>query len=241
MSHHAPVPGGPPAIRLEEVTKTYRIGTVEVPALAGVSLTFARGSFSAIMGPSGSGKSTLLNLLGCLDRPSTGRYYLDGEDVAGLDDDELSARRLLHLGFVFQSFNLIPQLTVQENIELPMYYLHKEAEVSASRARELAELVGLADRLRHRPAELSGGQCQRVAIARALANDPSVILADEPTGNLDSRTGDQIMTLLCDLHRSGRTLIMVTHEQRVAMHAERQLWLKDGLLERVQENVRCAS
>lgn len=231
----------PAAIRLERVSKIYRIGAVEVPALDGVSVQFDRGSFWAIMGASGSGKSTLLNLLGCLDRPTSGHYYLDGEDVAQLDDDALSAQRLAHLGFVFQSFNLIPQLTVQENIELPMYYQRKEPEESSARAKELAAMVGLSDRLRHRPAELSGGQCQRVAIARALANNPSVILADEPTGNLDSRTGEQIMDLLRELHRSGRTLIMVTHEPRIAAHADRQLWLKDGRVERVEGGAACAS
>ncbi len=177
-------------IVLEEITKVYPMGAEGVRALDGVSVRIARGSFWAVMGPSGSGKSTLLNLLGCLDRPTTGRYVLNGTDVSKLGDDALSENRLRELGFVFQSFNLIPQLSVRENIELPLFYLGLEAAESGVRSRELAEMVGLEERLDHRPAELSGGQCQRVAIARALANDPAVILADEPTGNLDSRTGE---------------------------------------------------
>lgn len=229
----APVPAPRPVIQLEDVVKVYRMGDVDVPALCGVTLSFARGSFWAIMGPSGSGKSTLLNLLGCLDRPSTGRYWLDGADVAGLDDDELSEQRLRHLGFVFQSFNLIPQLSVLENIELPLYYARREPAETTERARELAEMVGLGDRLHHRPTELSGGQRQRVAIARALANNPAVILADEPTGNLDTATGEQIMDLLGRLHRSGRTVLMVTHENDVAAHAGGRVWLRDGRVERI--------
>jgi len=221
-------------IRLEDMAKTYRIGEVDVHALRRVSLTIERGGFWAILGPSGSGKSTLMNLIGCLDRPTSGRYWLDGANVEDLEDDELSAYRLRHLGFVFQSFNLIPQLTVRENIELPMYYRGTPPAESVKRAEHLAELVGLSDRLAHRPVELSGGQCQRVAIARALANDPPVILADEPTGNLDSRTGEQIMEMLCGLHREGRTLILVTHESRVAGYAEKRLWLKDGAVERIE-------
>ncbi|MBM4155789.1 MAG: ABC transporter ATP-binding protein [Lentisphaerae bacterium] len=216
------------------MAKTYRIGEVDVHALRRVSLTIERGGFWAILGPSGSGKSTLMNLIGCLDRPTSGRYWLDGANVEDLEDDELSAYRLRHLGFVFQSFNLIPQLTVRENIELPMYYRGTPPAESVKRAEHLAELVGLSDRLAHRPVELSGGQCQRVAIARALANDPPVILADEPTGNLDSRTGEQIMEMLCGLHREGRTLILVTHESRVAGYAEKRLWLKDGAVERIE-------
>ncbi len=221
-------------IRLEDTAKTYRIGEVDVHALRGVSIRIERGGFWAILGPSGSGKSTLMNLIGCLDRPTSGRYWLDGANVEDLEDDELSAYRLRHLGFVFQSFNLIPQLTVRENIELPMYYRGVAPAESVARAEHLAELVGLSDRLAHRPVELSGGQCQRVAIARALANDPPVILADEPTGNLDSRTGEQIMEILCGLHREGRTLILVTHEARVAGYAQKRLWLKDGAIERLE-------
>lgn len=217
-----------PVIKLEEIRRIYYMGDNEVRALDGVDFTVERGSFWSIMGTSGSGKSTLLNLLGCLDRPTSGRYFLEGEDVSELDDDSLSERRLRHMGFVFQSFNLITQLTVMENIALPLFYLGISPEESARRARELAERVGLETRLGHRPTELSGGQCQRVAIARALANDPSVILADEPTGNLDSRTGEQIMELLKELHDQGKTLVMVTHEEDVASVADFQLRLRDG-------------
>jgi putative ABC transport system ATP-binding protein len=210
------------------------MGTQQVRALDGVSMRFAEASYWAIMGPSGSGKSTLLNLLGCLDRPSEGSYLLDGENVGRLNDDQLSELRLRKLGFIFQSFNLIPQLTVQENIELPLFYLGWESHRSRDRAAELAEMVGLGDRLGHRPAELSGGQQQRVAIARSLANDPEVLLADEPTGNLDSSTGQQIMELLAQLHREGKTILMVTHEADIARHASHQLHLRDGLIDRIE-------
>jgi len=225
---------GGAVIRLERVGKVYRMDAVEVRALADITLDFGRGDFWAVMGASGSGKSTLLNLLGLLDRPTEGRYWLDGADVAELDDDAMSEQRLRRLGFIFQSFNLIPQLSVQENIELPLFYLGCEADECARRARALAEKVGLADRLRHRPAELSGGQRQRVAIARALANDPSVLLADEPTGNLDSATGVQIMELLAAMNREGRTIIMVTHEPDIAAYAARRLILRDGRIERIE-------
>ena len=206
-------------VKLEDARKIYQMGTEEVQALAGVNVTFEKGDFWAIMGPSGSGKSTMMNVLGCLDRLTSGSYYLDGKDVSKLDDDSLSELRLRYLGFIFQSFNLIPQLTVQRNIELPLYYLGWDAIRSAQRAKELAEEVGLGDRLNHRPTELSGGQMQRVAIARALANDPQVILADEPTGNLDSATGVQIMELLTKLNKQGKTIIMVTHEPDIAAYA----------------------
>jgi putative ABC transport system ATP-binding protein len=192
------------------------------------------GAFWAIMGPSGSGKSTLLNLLGCLDRPTAGQYVLNGQNVGQMDDDALSELRLRELGFVFQSFNLIPQLTVRENIELPLFYLGWDAHVSAARAAELAERVGLKDRLTHRPTQLSGGQQQRVAIARALVNDPPVLLADEPTGNLDTATGEQIMALLGELNASGKTIIMVTHESDIAAHARFRLHLRDGRIDRVE-------
>lgn len=217
---------------LEDVHKTYAMGTQQVRALAGVSLSIDAGSFWAIMGPSGSGKSTMLNLLGCLDRPTSGHYILNGQDVALLDDDKLSELRLRQLGFIFQSFNLIPQLTVQENIELPLYYLGWEARPSAERARELAELVGLADRFYHRPMELSGGEQQRVAVARSLANDPVVLLADEPTGNLDTVTGRQIMELLAELNsKQGKTILMVTHEPDIATYATHHLHLRDGKID----------
>lgn len=222
-------------VRLQSVEKVYEVGNQQVNALDRVTVSFQRGSFWAIMGPSGSGKSTMLNLLGCLDRPTRGRYLLEDQDVGVLDDDALSEFRLRHLGFIFQSFNLIPQLTVGENIELPLYYLGWPAERSAQRAHELAEDVGLADRLHHKPTELSGGQQQRAAVARALANSPSILLADEPTGNLDTTTGEQIMRLLTDLNREGRTILMVTHEPHVARCATACLHLRDGQIDRIEE------
>ena len=225
----------PPLISLEEVHKTYRLGSQEVDALDGVTLAVANGTFWAIMGPSGSGKSTMLNVLGCLDRISAGHYLFEGNDVSRLSDSQLSELRLKRLGFIFQSFNLIPQLNVQENIELPLVYLGWDSAHRAQRAQELARLVGLEDRLAHRPSELSGGQQQRVAIARALANDPPVLLADEPTGNLDSATGQQIMSLLGDLHRNGKTIIMVTHDGDVAEAASHCVYIRDGRIERIEE------
>jgi len=222
-------------IELKDVRKIYQMGTEQVHALAGVTLCLDPGSFWAIMGPSGSGKSTMLNILGCLDRVTSGTYILEENDVSTLDDDQLSEMRLTHLGFIFQSFNLIPQLTVQKNIELPLYYLGWEAEKSAARAVELANLVGLEGRLNHRPTELSGGQMQRVAIARALSNDPRILLADEPTGNLDTATGEQILEILTQLHHQGKTIIMVTHEANVAAHANRWLRMRDGLIESIEE------
>ena len=221
-------------LRLEDVYKTYVVGDESVHALAGVSLALRRGTFLALMGPSGSGKSTMLNLLGCLDRPSGGRYVLEGEDVGRLDDDQLSDFRLRHLGFIFQSFHLIPQLTVRENIELPLYYLGWEAAACAERAVELAGRVGLSKRLNHRPTQLSGGQMQRVAIARALANDPPILLADEPTGNLDTATGEQIMDLLTELNEQGKTILMVTHEPDIAARAKTRLHMRDGRIDRIE-------
>jgi len=221
-------------IQIQNLVKTYRMGDQDVLALKDVTAHFAPGSFWAIMGASGSGKSTMLNILGCLDRPTSGRYLLEGQDVSSLDDDALSEIRLRHVGFIFQSFNLIPQLTVEENIQLPLYYLGWESGKSARRARELAGRVGLEERLRHRPTELSGGQQQRVAVARALANDPVMILADEPTGNLDTATGQDIMGLLSELNQHGKTLIMVTHEESVAVYASHRLHLKDGRIERTE-------
>jgi len=226
--------GAPLIVSLRKVTKVYVMGETRVHALAGLDLEIERGSFWAILGASGSGKSTLLNILGCLDRPTSGQYVLEGEDVGRLDDDALSERRLRYLGFIFQSFNLIPQLTVRENIELPLYYLGWEPHASFRHAAELADRVGLGDRLEHRPTELSGGQQQRVAIARALANDPSILLADEPTGNLDSSTSVQIMTLLDELNRQGKTIIMVTHEADIARYAHSRIYMKDGLVERLE-------
>jgi len=223
-------------VRLENVHKTYRVGATAVHALGGVSLVFEKGSFWVVMGPSGSGKSTLLNLLGCLDRPTRGTYTLSGRDVGRLDDDALSELRLKKIGFIFQSFNLIKQLTVKENIELPLYYLGWEAGESIARAGDLAQRVGLGDRLNHRPNELSGGEHQRVAIARSLANDPQILLADEPTGNLDSATGKEIMGLLAGLHEQGKTIVLVTHEPSIATYSTRRLYMHDGLIDRIEES-----
>jgi putative ABC transport system ATP-binding protein len=223
-------------IQFEDVHKVYQMGEQQVNALAGISVSISAGSFWAIMGPSGSGKSTMLNVLGCLDRVTRGKYVLEGTDVSTLDDNELSELRLRHLGFIFQSFNLLQQLTVQRNIELPLYYLGWDAERSAERAIELAHKVGLETRLNHRPAELSGGQMQRVAIARALANDPRIFLADEPTGNLDSATGKQILDLLAELNEQGKTIIMVTHEPDIARLAHKRLHMLDGYIESIEED-----
>jgi putative ABC transport system ATP-binding protein len=221
-------------IRLDDIHKVYRMGNEDVHALDGITIPIARGSFWAVMGSSGSGKSTLLNLLGCLDRPTSGRYSLRGRDISLLDDDALSEIRLRHLGFIFQSFNLIPQLTVLENIELPLFYLGTGVEKSRQRSRALADQVGLATRLDHRPPELSGGQQQRVAIARALANDPEILLADEPTGNLDSATGEQIMRLLQELSAQGKTIVMVTHEVDIAAYSDHRLYLRDGRIDHLE-------
>jgi len=199
-----------------------------IQALREVDLRISAGEYVAIMGPSGSGKSTLLNVLGCLDRPTGGRYLLGGEDVSRMTDNQLSEVRNRRIGFIFQSFNLIPQLSILENIEVPLFYQGLPRRRRHPRSRELARLVGLGDRVHHRPAELSGGQRQRVAIARALANEPLVLLADEPTGNLDSRTADEILALFDDLHRRGRTIVMVTHEKKVAEHSARIVQLHDG-------------
>lgn len=222
-------------IELVDIKRIYQMGEQLVRALDGVSYPFQQGQFYAIMGPSGSGKSTMLNLLGCLDRPDAGQYLLAGEDVSQLNDDALSDIRLKRIGFIFQSFNLIPQLNVAENIELPLYYQGWHTQDSSARAAELASLVGLEERLDHRPAQLSGGQQQRVAIARALANDPAVLLADEPTGNLDSATSLQIMNLLVELNQQGKTIIMVTHEDEIAAYAQYQVHMRDGRIERVDE------
>ncbi len=228
-------PGGNNSvIRLEEVWKIYPMGHQEVHALAGVDMDFRRGDFWAIMGPSGSGKSTMLNILGCLDRVSKGRYYIEGKEISQFNDDDLSEIRLRYLGFIFQSFNLIPQLSVQRNIELPLYYLGWSPQQSAERAMELAGKVGLSERLDHKPTELSGGQMQRVAIARALSNDPSILLADEPTGNLDTATGEQILDLLCELNQAGKTIIMVTHEADIAKRAKKRLHMRDGRVEAIE-------
>jgi putative ABC transport system ATP-binding protein len=224
--------------RIVDLTKYYYLGSVTVQALRGVSIDFAEGDYLAIMGPSGSGKSTLLNLLGCLDQPTSGSYLLADRDVAKLDDDELSEIRSRYLGFIFQSYNLIQQLTVAENIEVPLYYQGSVGVESRARSVALAELVGLGDRLDHRPAQLSGGQQQRVAIARALVNNPHIILADEPTGNLDTATSGEIMDMLDELNEAGKTIIIVTHEEDIARRAKRIIRMRDGVVVSDTENVR---
>ena len=215
-------------IRLRGIQKTYRLGAVEVPAVRGVDLDVAPGEYLAIMGSSGSGKSTLMNLLGCLDTPTAGTYELDGRDVSGLADDELAAVRNRKVGFVFQTFNLLPRATALQNVELPLVYAGVSAGERRARAIRALTRVGLADRMDHKPNELSGGQRQRVAIARALVGEPALILADEPTGNLDSGTSREIMTLLGALDREGRTLILVTHEADIAAYTRRIIQLHDG-------------
>ena len=217
-------------MRLEGLRKEYSLGGGLVRALRGIDLTVPAGDYMAIMGPSGSGKSTLLNILGCLDRPTSGRYLLGGEDVSALSDDRLSEIRTAHIGFVFQTFNLVPELTLLENIELPLYYRGWISAAHRRRCQQLAELVGLGERMHHRPAQLSGGQQQRGAIARSLVNDPTVLLADEPTGNLDSATSDEILELLGALNQAGKTVILVTHENDVAARARRIVRIKDGLV-----------
>jgi putative ABC transport system ATP-binding protein len=214
------------------LVKDYHMEEVVVPALRGVTLTFAQGDFIALMGPSGSGKSTLLNLLGCLDRPTSGQYFLGDEDVSEMDDDQLSEVRSQYIGFIFQSYNLLPQYTVVENIEIPLLYQGcRLNDETRERCIRLADMVGLGDRLHHRPTQLSGGQQQRVAIARSLVNDPHIILADEPTGNLDTQTSDEIMRLLRKLNSTGKTIIMVTHENDIAAWARRVVRMRDGHIE----------
>jgi len=218
-------------IELDTVHKEYRLGkSTLVRALRGVSLRVDQGEFVAIMGPSGSGKSTLMHIIGCLDRPTRGRYLLGGEDVSKKTDDELARIRNRQIGFVFQSFNLLPQMNALENVELPLGYRGVSIPERRARARRALEAVGLADRMSHRPSELSGGQQQRVAIARALASEPSIILADEPTGNLDSRSSDELMQVFHRLHESGITIVFVTHEEEIAAHAARVVRLKDGMI-----------
>lgn len=223
-------------VSVQNVTKDYHMGTEVVHALRGVSFDVPEGDYVAIMGASGSGKSTLLNLLGCLDHPTSGKILLDGENVAEASDDRLAELRASKIGFVFQSFNLIPQLTVLENIEVPLYYQRRLSPKERARCKELAAMVGLGARLNHRPTQLSGGQQQRVAIARALVNDPIFILADEPTGNLDSVTTEEIMNLFDELNRQGKTIILVTHELDVGSRAKRIIRLRDGKIESITDN-----
>jgi putative ABC transport system ATP-binding protein len=217
-----------PILVFEQLIKSYQLGSIELTVLRGIDLAIEKGEYVAIMGPSGSGKSTLLNMIGCLDRPTSGHYWLGGQDVSTLNDDRLSQIRGAYIGFVFQSFNLIQQLNVVENIEVPMFYQGNSERESIERAKELATMVGLGDRLTHRPSELSGGEQQRVAIARALSNNPLIILADEPTGNLDSKSGTDILKILTDLHNQGRTLIVVSHDDKVAKQTQRIIRLLDG-------------
>lgn len=224
------------ACRLSDLRKDYVLKGETVRALRGISLEVPEGDFVAIMGPSGSGKSTLLNLLGCLDKPTAGSYFLGDDDVARMNDRQLSWIRASRIGFIFQSYNLIAQLTVVENIEVPLYYQGQVSSKSRQRCREIADMVGLGDRLRHRPAQLSGGQQQRVAIARSLVNDPYFILADEATGNLDSKTTEEILDLIQKLNEEGRTVIMVTHEDDVAARAKRTIRLRDGLIQSDKTN-----
>jgi putative ABC transport system ATP-binding protein len=218
-------------IHTEDLRKMYQMGAEEVHALRGIDLEIRKGEYCAIMGPSGSGKSTLMNLIGCLDSPSGGRYWLAGRLVSELDDDELAYIRNKEIGFVFQTFNLLPRATALHNVELPLIYNGTPAEERIEKARRALSMVDLADRMMHKPNELSGGQRQRVAIARALVNNPSILLADEPTGNLDSKTGVEIMNLFARLHAEGNTIILVTHEHDIAEHAHRIIFIRDGKVE----------
>ena len=230
---------GQTIIQTSDVTKVYGMGEISVAALDGVSISIQEGEFVAIMGPSGSGKSTLMNILGCLDRPTEGRYILDEDDVSDLDKTELAAIRSRQIGFIFQSYNLLSRTTALDNVKLPLIY-NRDNKVSPEERGEIAlrklEAVGLGDRAQHQPHELSGGQQQRVAIARALVNDPVLILADEPTGNLDTRSGEDIMNLLHELHEDGRTIVMVTHDHEIAEHTQRTIHLRDGKVEKVIKN-----
>ncbi|MGE0566649.1 MAG: ABC transporter ATP-binding protein [Bacteroidia bacterium] len=223
-------------IKINHIQKVYKIGTETIYALRDVSLTVNKNEYVALMGPSGSGKSTLMNMLGCLDTPTAGEYWLNGESVAEMTDDQLADIRNRQIGFVFQTFNLLPRATTLENVALPLVYAGMSKLEREERAKEVLTQVGLADRMKHKPNELSGGQRQRVAIARALVNNPAIILADEPTGNLDTRTSVEIMGLLEEIHNNGNTIILVTHEEDIAQHAHRIVRLRDGLIESDLEN-----
>ena len=225
-----------PILSMKDLCKNYYPGEVELRVLKNINFDITAGEYVSIMGPSGSGKSTLLNMIGCLDRPTSGDYILGGQNVSTLEDDDLSMIRGTRIGFIFQSFNLISQLNIIENIQVPMFYQGISEHESAERAKELAEMVGLGHRLGHRPTELSGGQQQRVAIARSLANDPLIILADEPTGNLDSSSGNEILDILHGLHDQGKTLIAVTHDEGIARESERVIRLFDGKIDKEERN-----
>ena len=218
-------------IDLKDIEKIYQVGIIKVPALRGITMSIVKGELLAIMGPSGSGKSTLMNILGCLDVPSSGSYFLAGEDVSQMSDNQLAVIRNQRIGFVFQTFNLLPRADAFHNVELPLIYRGVSSKKRKEVAHEALERVGLADRMKHRPAELSGGQRQKVAIARALAGNPSLILADEPTGNLDTASGEEIMRLFIDLHQEGNTIVLVTHETHIARYAKRIVKLLDGLID----------
>jgi len=229
------MPGDDPVIRLEDLNRRYRMGADYIDALGSVNLTVERGDYLAIMGPSGSGKSTLMNIIGCLDTPTGGSYWLNGKSVSAMNERQLARVRNTEIGFVFQTFNLLPRMTALANVEVPLIYAGVKRRERDEHAREVLETVGLADRMLHRPSEMSGGQRQRVAIARALVTKPSIVLADEPTGNLDSTTGREIMALFDRLHSEGNTLMVVTHEPHVARHARRAIHLSDGNIVKDEE------
>jgi len=231
--------GNDAIINLVNITRIYRVGTEEIRALNGITTKIGRNEYVALMGASGSGKSTLMNIIGCLDSPSGGDYFLNGTDVAGMSDNELAEIRNKEIGFIFQTFNLLPRSTALENVALPLVYAGLSREEREQRAFQALDDVGLADRVNHKPNELSGGQRQRVAVARALVNKPSIILADEPTGNLDSKTSEEIMALFHEIHSRGNTIIVVTHEADIAKHARRIVYLKDGMIEsdRINDDV----
>ncbi|ULQ54842.1 ABC transporter ATP-binding protein [Flavihumibacter fluvii] len=224
-------------IHLESIEKSYYMGKQAIPVLKGITLDILKNEYVALMGPSGSGKSTLMNILGCLDSPTAGKYILNGQDVSEMEDDELATVRNQEIGFVFQQFNLLPRLTAAENVALPLVYAGITKKLRTEMALEVLDKVGLADRSHHRPNEMSGGQCQRVAIARALVNSPSLILADEPTGNLDSKTSIEIMDIFGKIQTSGNTVVLVTHEEDIANHAHRVVRLRDGVIETDKRNL----